>query len=122
MRNAIIFKVDLDGGDKPLSATKLVATFTLTASHKNTQDLLLSDGKTDPIDVAPGTLGGGRQVVQVAGRQPLVQRTGAAVDETKGADEEDQHAQRELGSQTASLHPESSWRLLLVATQVARSR
>ncbi len=32
MRNAIIFKVDLDGGDKPLSATKLVATFTLTAS------------------------------------------------------------------------------------------
>ena len=55
MRNAIIFKVDLDGGDKSLSATKLVATFTLTASHKNTQDLLLSDGKTDPIDVAPGT-------------------------------------------------------------------
>ncbi|QQS09054.1 MAG: hypothetical protein IPK69_00005 [Phycisphaerales bacterium] len=55
MRNAIIFKVDLDGGDKPLSATKLVATFTLTASHKNTQDLLLSDGKTDPIEVAPGT-------------------------------------------------------------------
>jgi hypothetical protein len=39
VRNAIIFKVDLDGGDKPLSATKLVATFTLTASHKNTQDL-----------------------------------------------------------------------------------
>ena len=32
MRNAIIFKVDLDGGDKPLSATKLVATFTLTAA------------------------------------------------------------------------------------------
>jgi hypothetical protein len=55
VRNAIIFKVDLDGGDKPLSATNLVATFTLTASHKNTQDLLLSDGKTDPIDVAPGT-------------------------------------------------------------------
>jgi len=55
VRNAIIFKVDLDGGDKPLSAAKLVATFTLTASHKNTQDLLLSDGKTDPIDVAPGT-------------------------------------------------------------------
>ena len=55
MRNAIIFKVDLDGGDKPLWATKLVATFTLTASHKNTQDLLLSDGKTDPIEVAPGT-------------------------------------------------------------------
>ena len=55
MRNAIIFKVDLDGGDKPLSATKLVATFTLTASHKNTQDLLLSDGKTDPNEVAPGT-------------------------------------------------------------------
>jgi len=55
VRNAIIFKVDLDGGDKPLSATTLVATFTLTASHKNTQDLLLSDGKTDPIEVAPGT-------------------------------------------------------------------
>ena len=55
MRNDIIFKFNLDAGDKPLSATKLVATFTLTASHKNTQDLLLSDGKTDPIDVAPGT-------------------------------------------------------------------
>ena len=54
MRNAIIFKVDLDGGDKPLSATKLVATFTLTASHKNTQDLLLSDGKGNEALLSPG--------------------------------------------------------------------
>ena len=55
MRNAIIFGMAMSDELKALSTTKLVATFTLTASHKNTQDLLLSDGKTDPIEVAPGT-------------------------------------------------------------------
>jgi hypothetical protein len=55
MRNTIIFGVSMSDSLKPLAEQKTVATFTLTASHKNTQDMLLSDGKTDPIEVAPGT-------------------------------------------------------------------
>ena len=55
MRNTIIFGVALTDELKPLATQKTIATFTLTASHKNTQDMLLSDGKTDPIEVAPGT-------------------------------------------------------------------
>ena len=55
MRNTIIFGVAMTDELKPLATQKTIATFTLTASHKNTQDLLLSDGKTDPIEVAPGT-------------------------------------------------------------------
>lgn len=55
MRNTIIFGVSMTDELKPLAEQRTVATFTLTASHKNTQDMLLSDGKTDPIDVAPGT-------------------------------------------------------------------
>lgn len=55
MRNTIIFSVAMTDELKPLATQKTTATFTLTASHKNTQDLLLSDGKTDPIEVAPGT-------------------------------------------------------------------
>ncbi|MFN7397301.1 MAG: hypothetical protein ACK5UW_10230 [bacterium] len=55
MSNTIIFGVAMTDELKPLATQKTIATFTLTASHKNTQDLLLSDGKTDPIEVAPGT-------------------------------------------------------------------
>jgi len=55
MRNTIIFGVAMTDELKPLATQKTIATFTLTASHKNTQDLLLSDGKTDPIEVSPGT-------------------------------------------------------------------
>jgi len=55
MRNTIIFGVAMTDELKPLATQKTIATFTLTASHKNTQDLLLSDGKADPIEVAPGT-------------------------------------------------------------------
>jgi hypothetical protein len=55
MRNTIIFGVAMTDEFKPLATQKTIATFTLTASHKNTQDLLLSDGNTDPIEVAPGT-------------------------------------------------------------------
>ena len=55
MRNTIIFGVSMSDSLKPLAEQKTVATFTLIASHKNMQDMLLSDGKTDPIEVAPGT-------------------------------------------------------------------
>jgi hypothetical protein len=55
MRNTIIFGVSMSDSLKPLAEQKTISTFTLTASHKNTQDMLLSDGKTDPIEVAPGT-------------------------------------------------------------------
>lgn len=54
MRNVIVVTVDLDSEDKPLSTTNLVATFTLTASHKNTQDATLSDGKGGEVLMAPG--------------------------------------------------------------------
>lgn len=55
MRNVIIATIALDSSDKPLSATRLVATFTLTASDKNTQDATLSDGKGGEVLMAPGT-------------------------------------------------------------------
>lgn len=55
MRNTIIFPVELTDEMKPLATQKTIATFTLTASHKNTQDMLLSDGKVDPVEVAAGT-------------------------------------------------------------------
>lgn len=54
MRNVVIATIDLDGADKPLSQTPLVATFTLTASHKNAQDATLSDGKGGEVLMAPG--------------------------------------------------------------------
>ena len=53
MRNTIIFGVAMTDELKPLATQKTIATFTLTASHKNTQDLLLSDGKSDPTSRSP---------------------------------------------------------------------
>ncbi len=54
MRNVVIVKIDLDSGDKPLSTESLLATFTLTASHANTQDATLSDGKGNEVLMPPG--------------------------------------------------------------------
>ncbi len=54
MRNVVIATIALDSGNKPLSTTTLVASFTLTASHKNTQDATLSDGKGGEVLMAPG--------------------------------------------------------------------
>lgn len=54
MRNVVILKVDLDNDDKPLSTVRLVATFTLTAAHTNTQAATLSDGKGNEVLVPPG--------------------------------------------------------------------
>ncbi len=55
MRNLITLKVDLDNGYVPMFGTSVVATFTLTAAHTNTQDAILegTDGKEIPIP--PGT-------------------------------------------------------------------
>ena len=55
MRNVVITTIDLGSEDKPLSDTKLVATFTLTASDKNTQDATLTDGKGGEALLAPGS-------------------------------------------------------------------
>ena len=55
MRNVVFIKVELDEGDKPLSDTPLVATFTLMAAHSNTQAMTLSDGKGVEIPVPAGT-------------------------------------------------------------------
>jgi len=51
VRNLIALKVDLDSNYAPLSATRAIASFTLTASHTNTQDAVLkgTDGKEVPI-------------------------------------------------------------------------
>jgi hypothetical protein len=54
VRNVVFIKVELDGGDKPLSDAPLVATFTLMASHTNTQAMTLSDGKGVEIPVPAG--------------------------------------------------------------------
>lgn len=55
MRNIVLLKVEMSGDPKPLSDTRLVATFTLMASEKNTQDALLTDDKGAEIDVPAGT-------------------------------------------------------------------
>ncbi|HMN41178.1 MAG TPA: hypothetical protein PKE29_10060 [Phycisphaerales bacterium] len=54
MRNTVLLRVDLTGDFKPLSEGTLVATFALLASEKNTQDVLVSDGKGAEIDLAAG--------------------------------------------------------------------
>jgi hypothetical protein len=55
VRNVVFIKVELEEGDKPLSDTPLVATFTLMAAHTNTQAMTLSDGKGVEIPVPAGT-------------------------------------------------------------------
>ena len=54
MRNVVIANIDLDSADKPLSTESFLATFTLTASHANTQDATLSDGKGNDVLLPPG--------------------------------------------------------------------
>ena len=51
MRNLITLKVDLESGYVPMSGTSVIATFTLTAAHTNTQDAILegTDGKEIPV-------------------------------------------------------------------------
>ena len=51
----IIFGVAMTDELKPLATQKTIATFTLTASHKNTQDLPALGRQDGPIEVAPGT-------------------------------------------------------------------
>lgn len=55
MRNLITLKVDLDNAYVPMAGTSVVATFTLTASHTNTQDAILEGTDGKEIPVAPGT-------------------------------------------------------------------
>lgn len=54
MRNVIIIKKPLAAEPKALAAASTVATFTVTASPKNTVDVSLSDGKGNEIPMAPG--------------------------------------------------------------------
>ena len=55
MRNLITLKVDLESGYVPMSGTSVIATFTLTAAHTNTQDAILEGTDGKEIPVAPGT-------------------------------------------------------------------
>lgn len=54
MRNVIIHTSELEDNEKPLWDGKLIATFTLTAAHTNSQDATLSDGKGGEVLVGPG--------------------------------------------------------------------
>ena len=54
MRNPVLLKVELTEEFKPLSEETLVATFSLVASEKNTQDAVLTDGKGAEIDLPAG--------------------------------------------------------------------
>ena len=54
MRNVVFIRVELETGEKPLSDTPLVATFTLIAAHTNAQPLTLSDGKGVEVPVPAG--------------------------------------------------------------------
>jgi len=54
MRNLVLLKVELTDEFKPLSEDRLIATFSLVASEKNTDDAILSDGKGAEIDLPAG--------------------------------------------------------------------
>ena len=54
MRNIVLLKVELSEELKPLSDERLVATFALVASEKNTQDAILTDGKGSEVDLPSG--------------------------------------------------------------------
>jgi hypothetical protein len=54
MRNLVLLKVELTDEFKPLSEDRLIATFSLVASEKNTADAILSDGKGAEIDLPAG--------------------------------------------------------------------
>lgn len=54
MRNLVLFTAQLSDSSKPLAQGSLVATFTITASHKNTSDMTLSIGKDAEVLVPPG--------------------------------------------------------------------
>lgn len=54
MRNLVLLKVELTGDLKPLSEQRLVATFSLFASEKNTQDAIVSDENGAEIDLPAG--------------------------------------------------------------------
>jgi hypothetical protein len=54
VRNVVLLKVELSEEPRPLSDARLVATFALVASEKNTQDAILTDGKGTEIDLPAG--------------------------------------------------------------------
>ena len=54
MRNVVLLKVELSEELKPLSDERLIATFTLVASEKNTQDAVLTDGKGPEVELPAG--------------------------------------------------------------------
>jgi hypothetical protein len=54
MRNLVLLRVELTDEFKPLSDDRLIATFSLVASEKNTDDAILSDGKGAEIDLPAG--------------------------------------------------------------------
>ena len=54
MRNLVLLKVELTDEFKPLSEDRLIATFSLVASEKKTDDAILSDGKGAEIDLPAG--------------------------------------------------------------------
>jgi len=54
VRNLVALKIDLENNYVALSAAPLVATFTLTASHLNTQDAVLKGADGKEILLPPG--------------------------------------------------------------------
>ncbi|NUQ51368.1 MAG: hypothetical protein HUU19_01570 [Phycisphaerales bacterium] len=55
MRNFVLLKIDLTDEFKPVTENRLIATFTLVASGKNTEDAFLTDGKGAEVELPLGT-------------------------------------------------------------------
>lgn len=55
MRNLIALSIDLDSGYVAMASVRAIASFTLTASHTNTQDAVLKGTDGKEIPVPPGT-------------------------------------------------------------------
>ena len=54
MRNLVLLKAELTDEFKPLSDKRLIATFSLVASYKNTAEAILTDGKGAEVELPAG--------------------------------------------------------------------
>lgn len=54
MRNLVLLKAELTDEFKPLADKRLIATFSLVPSYKNTAEAILTDGKGADVELPAG--------------------------------------------------------------------
>ncbi len=54
MRNLVLLKAELTDEFKPLSEERLIATFSLVPSDKNTDEVVITDGKGAEVELPAG--------------------------------------------------------------------